>query len=54
VIGSVSMAWLERHRAGSRRGLLLYAGIAGALVFAAVAVLVLQGSISQLVRELIA
>jgi polysaccharide chain length determinant protein (PEP-CTERM system associated) len=54
VLGSVSMAWLEKRRAKQHRGLVLYAGTTVAFVCAAVAVLVLQGAISQLVRGLLA
>ena len=54
VIGTVSMAWLDRHRAKRTRAALLYVGTAAALVFAAIAILVLQGSITQLVRDVLA
>jgi polysaccharide chain length determinant protein (PEP-CTERM system associated) len=54
VLGEVSMAWLEKHRGRRHRGIALYVGTAVGLLFMTVAILVLQGSILQLVRRLLA
>jgi polysaccharide chain length determinant protein (PEP-CTERM system associated) len=54
VLGAVSLAWLERHRAMQHRGLVLYAGTAAAFICAAIVILALQGTISQFVRGLLA
>lgn len=55
VIGAVSMAWADRHRVELRRSDLRYAAFAGALLLAAVAVLLLElltnDSISSTLRE---
>jgi polysaccharide chain length determinant protein (PEP-CTERM system associated) len=52
VLGSVSMAWLEKHRAKQHRSVILYVGTAAALVSVAITVLVLQDTIAQFVRGL--
>jgi uncharacterized protein involved in exopolysaccharide biosynthesis len=54
VLGSVSMAWLEKYRAKQHRSVLLYVGTAAAFVSVTIAILVLQGAISELVRGLLA
>jgi len=54
VLGSVSLAWLERRRATQQRGVVLYVGTAVAFVCAAIAIMALQGTISQFVRGLLA
>ena len=54
VLGSVSVAWRAKHRATQHRSLVLYVGTATAFVCAAIALLALQGMISQLVRGLLA
>lgn len=52
VLGSVGMAWVERHRAEGHRGKLAYIwGTAGLLVIA-IGVLALQGHISHFLTEL--
>lgn len=53
VLGVVGMAWVERYRADSQRGDLLFAGWAGALLVLSVLVLLLQGHIAGAVRELL-
>jgi polysaccharide chain length determinant protein (PEP-CTERM system associated) len=54
VLGAVSLAWLQKHRAMQHRGLVLYVGTAAALVCTTIAILALQGTISQYVRVLLA
>lgn len=54
VLGAVGLAWIGKYRVRRRRGDLLYAGGAVALVVAAGAVLVMSAQISALFRELLA
>ena len=55
VLGSVSMAWADRHRVERRRGDLRYAALAGGLLLAGVAVFLLEllsnDSVSIALRE---
>ncbi|MDE2296125.1 MAG: hypothetical protein KGL36_11820 [Gammaproteobacteria bacterium] len=55
VLGSVSMAWADRHRVERRRGDLRYAALAGGLLLAGVAVFLLEllsnDSVSTALRE---
>lgn len=52
VLGSVGMAWVEKHRAELHRGRVVYVwGVAGLLVIA-IGVLILQDHISSLLTEL--
>ena len=53
VLGTVSMAWAGEHRVAAHRGNLRYAWWAGGLIVAAVAVLLLQAHISNMVVELL-
>jgi protein tyrosine kinase modulator len=53
VLGTVSLAWLQKYRATQHRGLVLYVGTTAAFVCAAITVLALQATISQLVRGLL-
>lgn len=53
VIGVVSMAWLEKHRAAIIRGYLGYAAIACLLVVTAVVAVVLRETGSKFVQQLI-
>ena len=54
VLGSVSMTWLERHRAASRRAVWAYSLAAALLVLVAVAALLTQDVTSQFLHAMIA
>lgn len=53
VLGSVSMAWADKHRIEARQGTIRYALWAGGLVFLGAVVLVLHSHISHAVREVL-
>ena len=53
VLGAVSMAWLENHRARRRHAIVAYIGSAAALGAVAMAVLLAESQISILVRGLL-
>ena len=52
VLGAVSMAWADRHRAERKRGQVLYACAAAALVIMSAAVLALHAHIANLAGDL--
>jgi polysaccharide chain length determinant protein (PEP-CTERM system associated) len=52
VLGVVSMTWIDRYKAAQRRGTIVYAGAAAALVMCVGVVLVLQNRLTQLVHGL--
>ena len=54
MLGSVSMTWLERHKAEGRRALWTYSAAAGVLVLLALITLATQGMASRLPHGLIA
>jgi hypothetical protein len=54
VLGTVSMTWLERHRAEARRVMWVYGMASGALVVVALVVLLIQGVVSQFLHGLTA
>lgn len=54
VLGTVNMAWVDRHRAEARRSHLRYAYWAAGLLGVGVALLLLQSQISNMVVELLA
>jgi polysaccharide chain length determinant protein (PEP-CTERM system associated) len=54
VIGAVSRIWVAKHRGNRQRSALLYAGGAASLVLVAVAMLVLQQTITDVVRRVFA
>ncbi len=52
VLGAVNMAWADRHRVEIHRSSVRYACWAAGLLVVGVAVLLLQGHISNMVGEL--
>jgi len=54
VLGSVSMTWVERHRAAGRRAVWAYSFGAALLVLLAVVMLLTDDVTSQLLHALIA
>ena len=54
VLGVVSMTWLERYQAQTKRGALVYAGVAGALVVCCILVLLLQNRASMFLQHFVA
>ena len=54
VLGEVSRTWLEKHSSLRLRGIMAYASAGGALVIAAVAVLLLHGRVVDVLRGLVA
>jgi len=54
VLGSVSMTWLERHKAEARRAVWAYSSVAAALVLATLIVLAIQGPTSRFLHGLTA
>jgi polysaccharide chain length determinant protein (PEP-CTERM system associated) len=54
VLGTVSMTWLERHRAENRRVMWVYGMASAVLVVIAVVVLLVQGVVSQFLHGSIA
>ena len=54
VLGSVSMTWLERHKAAGRRAIWTYSIAAGALVVLALFTVIIQGPTSRLLHGLMA
>src|SRR5690606_22261934 len=54
VLGTVSMTWLDKFRAGERREKLVYAALAAVLVLAACAMLLMAGRAAQVVHRLVA
>jgi polysaccharide chain length determinant protein (PEP-CTERM system associated) len=54
VLGSVSMTWLERHRATARRAIWMYSAGAAALIVVGIVILLTEGYTSQLLHGLMA
>jgi polysaccharide chain length determinant protein (PEP-CTERM system associated) len=54
VLGSVSMTWLERHKAAGRRAIWSYSTAVGALVVLALFTLAIQGPTSRFLQGLMA
>jgi hypothetical protein len=54
VLGSVSMTWLERHKAAGRRAIWAYSTAVGALVVLALFTLAIQGPTSRFLQGLMA
>jgi polysaccharide chain length determinant protein (PEP-CTERM system associated) len=54
VLGSVSMTWLERHKAAGRRAIWAYSTAAAALVLVALFTLAIQGPTSRFLQGLMA
>lgn len=52
VLGMVSMTWLDRYRAASRRGFFVYAGAAAALVCFTFALLLVQSRLATMIHGL--
>jgi polysaccharide chain length determinant protein (PEP-CTERM system associated) len=52
VLGMVSVTWLDKYRSAAKRGLLLYSGAAGTLLFFTFVLLLVQSRLSALIHGL--